>query len=148
MAGCGAAGVGVLDDDDGGIVEFLREFPAGVEIDEVVVAEFFALELGGSGDAEAGAVSVESGALVGVFAVAERLGEGHIDAQGGREAPAVRLIAPPARWAEWARELRRSCRACWRWRSRRRRWWQRPAWQDASGFRGVRAPLLDFQFFG
>ena len=28
-----------------GLVEFLHQFPAGVEIDEVVEAEFFALQL-------------------------------------------------------------------------------------------------------
>ena len=85
VAGCGAAGVGVLDDDDGGLVELLREFPAGVEVDEVVVAELFALELRCAGDAEAGAVGVERGALVGILAVAEGLGERHIDAERGWE---------------------------------------------------------------
>jgi hypothetical protein len=44
-AGGRAAGVGVLDDDDGGLVELLGQLPAGVEIDEVVEAEFLALEL-------------------------------------------------------------------------------------------------------
>ena len=78
--GC-AARIGVLDDGDGGLLKLFGEGPAGVEIDEVVVAEFFALELGGPGDAEAGAVGVEGGALVGVFAVAEGHGEGQIDAQ-------------------------------------------------------------------
>ena len=68
--GC-AAGVGVLDDGDGGFGKFFGEGPAGVEIDEVVVAELFALELARIGDAEAGAVGVEGGALVRVFAVAQ-----------------------------------------------------------------------------
>ncbi len=77
--GC-AAGVGVLDDGDGGQVgvgglEFLGELPAGVEIDQVVEAQLFALELPGTGDAEAGAIGIEGGALVGVLAVAEGLGE-------------------------------------------------------------------------
>ena len=45
VAGGGSAGIGVLDDDDGGFVEFLRQLPAGVEIDEVVEAELFALQL-------------------------------------------------------------------------------------------------------
>ena len=80
-AGGGAAGVGVLDDDDGRLVEFLRELPAGVEIDEVVEAELLALKLSCAGDAQAGAVGVERGALVGVFAVAEGLGEWHVDAE-------------------------------------------------------------------
>ena len=52
-AGGDAAGVGVLDDGDGGLFEFLDEIPAGVEIDEVVVAELLALELMGRGDAAA-----------------------------------------------------------------------------------------------
>jgi hypothetical protein len=55
----------VLDDDYGRLVELLGQFPAGVEIDEVVEAQFLALKLGCAGDAEAGAVGVEGGALVG-----------------------------------------------------------------------------------
>ena len=70
----------MLDDDDGGLRKLLGQLPAGVEIDEVVEAEFLALELGCAGDAEAGAIRVKSGALVGVFAVAEGLGEGEVDA--------------------------------------------------------------------
>ena len=66
-------------------VEFADQLPAGVEIDDVVVAEFFALKLLGGGDAFAAAVGVEGGALVGVFAVAEGLGEGVDDADGGRQ---------------------------------------------------------------
>ena len=73
-AGGGAAGVGVLDDDDGRLVKFLREFPAGVEVDEVVEAELFALKLRCTGDAEAGTVGVERGTLVGVFAIARATG--------------------------------------------------------------------------
>ncbi len=69
-----------------GLVEFLRELPAGVEVDEVVVAELLALELLGAGDAGAGSVGVEGGALVGVFAVAQRHGERIGDAEGGGEA--------------------------------------------------------------
>ncbi len=42
--GC-STGIGVLDDDDRGLVELLRKFPAGVEIDEIVEAEFLALQL-------------------------------------------------------------------------------------------------------
>ena len=112
-----------------GIVELLGEFPAGVEIDEVVVAEFFALELGGSGDAEAGAVGVEGGALVGVFAIAERLREWMLmrRVDGRLRAAIARLDG-----LGWLWGVRRSCRACWRSRRRRRRWWRRPAWRDAS----------------
>ena len=67
---------------DGGLVELLRQFPAGVEVDEVVEAEFLALELRCAGDAEAGAVAVESGALVRIFAIAQGLGQREVDAQG------------------------------------------------------------------
>jgi hypothetical protein len=42
----------VLDDDDGGLVELLRQLPAGVQIDEVVEAELLALELVSAGDAQ------------------------------------------------------------------------------------------------
>jgi hypothetical protein len=71
----------VLDDDDRGLVELLRQLPAGVQIDEVVEAEFLALELPCAGDAQAGAVGVERGALVGIFAVAQRLRQRQVDAQ-------------------------------------------------------------------
>ena len=127
--GC-AAGVGVLDDDDRGLVELLRQFPAGVEIDEVVEAEFLALQLRRAGDAKARAVRVEGRALMRVFAVAQRLGERQVDAQGGGQ-----VIGVWAQAASAGTELARSGRACWRWPCRRRRWWQRPAGQAASGFR-------------
>ncbi len=74
-AGGRAAGIGVLDDGDHGLVEFLAERPAGVEVDEVVVAEFLALKLRGGGNSGAGAVDIEGGALMGVLPVAERLRE-------------------------------------------------------------------------
>ena len=85
-------------------MELLRQLPAGVQIDEVVEAEFLALELGGAGDAQARAVGVKRGALVGIFAVAQRLGEREVDAQGCRE-----CCRCPARPGTRARELRR----CW-----------------------------------
>ncbi len=78
----------MLDDGDGGVglgVELADQLPAGVEVDDVVVAEFFALKLLGGGDALAAAVDVEGGLLVGVFAVAEGLGEGVDDADGWRQ---------------------------------------------------------------
>ena len=94
-AGGGAAGVGVLDDDDGAAcVELADQLPAGVEVDEVVVAEFFALELVGGGDALAAAVGVEGGALVGVFAVAEGLGERVDDAEGLGELRRAKMAGP------------------------------------------------------
>jgi hypothetical protein len=68
----------VLDDDDGGLVELLRQLPAGVQIDEVVEAEFLALQLASAGDAQAGAVGIERGALVGVFAVAQDCASGKL----------------------------------------------------------------------
>jgi hypothetical protein len=67
---------------DLGCVELGGERPAGVEIDEVVVAELLALQLVGVGDAEWCAVGVERGGLVGVFAVAERVLERGDDAEG------------------------------------------------------------------
>ena len=54
-----------------GCVKFLHQVPAGVEIDEVVVAEFLAVELRCAGNAAAAAIGVERGALVGIFAVAQ-----------------------------------------------------------------------------
>ena len=46
-----AAGVGVFDDGGGGEIELVDELPGGVEIDQVVVGELFAVELFGAGDA-------------------------------------------------------------------------------------------------
>ena len=82
----------MLDDGDGRRRrELLHQLPAGVEIDQVVVAELFALQLCGAGNAEAGAVGVERGALVGVFAVAQGMGQRIVDAKGGGEGVCVRL---------------------------------------------------------
>ena len=81
-AGGRAAGIGVLDDGHHGLIEFPGQLPAGVEIDEIVEAELLALQLCCAGDAEAGAVGIERGALVGIFAVAQGLGERKVDAEG------------------------------------------------------------------
>jgi hypothetical protein len=88
-AGGRAAGVGVLDDDDGGRVELGGQLPAGVQIDDVVEAEFLALQLARAGDAQARAVGVERGALVRVFAVAQRLRQRQVDAQCRRQAASI-----------------------------------------------------------
>jgi len=73
----------VLDDDDGGLVELADELPAGVKVNDVVVAEFFALKLLGCGDALSAAVDVESGLLVRVFTITKGVGEGIDDANDG-----------------------------------------------------------------
>ena len=85
LPGRGAAGIGVLDDRDDGLVEFLGEIPRGLQVDDVVVGKFLALELVGIGHADAGAVGVHGGFLVRIFAVAqvESFVEG--EAQGLRE---------------------------------------------------------------
>ncbi len=75
----------MLDDGDHGFVELLGKFPTGIEIDEVVEAELLALKLGCTGNAEARAIGIEGGALMGIFAVAQRLSEGKIDPQRGGE---------------------------------------------------------------
>ena len=85
ISSSGTAGIRVFDDDDGRGVELLREFPAGIEVDEVVVAEFLALQLAGTCDAKAGGVGVERGTLMRVFAVTEGLREGHVDTKRVRE---------------------------------------------------------------
>ena len=50
-----AARIGVLDDGDGGAVELVDQLPGGVEIHQVVVGEFLALQLFGAGDPGPGA---------------------------------------------------------------------------------------------
>ena len=65
----------MLDDDGGGLGEFLDEFEGAVQVDKVVITEFLAVQLlggGGAGLIDLG-FSVEGGRLVGVLAVAERL---------------------------------------------------------------------------
>ena len=79
--GC-AARVGVLDDGDHRLVELLRKLPTGFEIHEIVEAKFFALELVCAGDTHAGAVGIERGALVGILAIAQCLGEREVDTEG------------------------------------------------------------------
>ncbi len=61
----------------GGLFKFLNQLPAGVEIDQVVVAELLAVQLAGPGDAGSGTVGVERGALMRIFAVAQRHGLRH-----------------------------------------------------------------------
>ena len=73
-----AARVGVLQDADRRTLELADEVGRGGDIEDVVIAEFLALELF-EGLVER---AVERGLLVRVFAVAEALGDG----QGGREA--------------------------------------------------------------
>src|SRR5436305_114012 len=49
-AGGGSGWIGVLDDGAERLIEFLGEVPCGLEVDDVVVGEFFALELAGVRD--------------------------------------------------------------------------------------------------
>ena len=51
LAGADAAGVGVLDDGDGGLGELGDQRQRGVGVVEVVEGELLALELGGGGQA-------------------------------------------------------------------------------------------------
>src|SRR5579871_3632551 len=69
LAGGGAARIRMFDDGADGLVEswfveFLGEIPRGLQVDDVVVRKFFALELAGVGDSDAGAVGVHGGFLV------------------------------------------------------------------------------------
>ena len=69
-----AAGIGMLDDDDRGLVEFRHQLIGGVGIVQIVVAQLLALELAGGGDAGAAlARDVEGRALMGVLAIAQHL---------------------------------------------------------------------------
>ncbi len=78
--GADPAGVGVFEDGDGGVGEFLDEFCGGRDVEDVVVGKFFPVELLEEGVE----VSVQSGGLVGVLAVAKagRAGQGDIEGAG------------------------------------------------------------------
>ena len=76
--GADAAGVGVLEDGDGGLGEFLDELGGGGDIEDVVEGEFLAVEL----LEVLVEIAVEGGLLVGVFAVAEAGGDGEGDGEG------------------------------------------------------------------
>ena len=68
----------MLDDDASWRVETLDTFPRGIGVRQIVVAQFFALQLLGSHQRSGRGVevAVERGALVGVLAVAQVL---HLD---------------------------------------------------------------------
>ena len=70
-----AARIGVFHDHAGGRVEGFDGFPGGIGIGDVVVRQFFALELFVGGKAACGGVNiaVERSALVRIFAVAHVL---------------------------------------------------------------------------
>ena len=76
--GADPAGVGVFEDGDGGVGEFLDEFCGGRDVEDVVVGKFFPVELLEEGVE----VSVQSGGLVGVLAVAKACGAGQGDVEG------------------------------------------------------------------
>jgi hypothetical protein len=80
-----AAGVGVLQDADRGALELADEVGRGGDIEDVVIAEFLALQLV-EGLVER---AVEGGLLVRVLAVAEALGDGQRGGEAGRQAEDV-----------------------------------------------------------
>src|SRR5690606_8407343 len=70
-----AAGVGVLDDDAGAVGQGAHALPGGVGVGDVVVGQFFALQLAHAAQQARlhGLVDIESRGLVGVFSVAQGL---------------------------------------------------------------------------
>src|SRR5580704_6197611 len=82
----GAARIVVLDDDGGGPFEFGDEATGGFEVNIVVVGEFLALKLlrGGESRCRMARGNIESGSLVGIFAVAQFLfaAKGDVNAFG------------------------------------------------------------------
>ena len=70
-----AARIGVFHDHTGGRVKGFDGFPCGIGIGDVVVGQFFALQLFVGGKAACGGVNiaVECGALVRIFTVAHIL---------------------------------------------------------------------------
>ena len=89
-----AAGVGVLDDHAGRLVELLHAFQCGVGVGEVVVAELLALEEPGGGDDahRRAALDVERTALVRVLAVAQLAGEVELQVQRARPLRGLRFV--------------------------------------------------------
>ena len=69
-----AARVGVFDDGAGRFVEFLRQVPGALQVDDIVVGKFFALNLLGIGHAETRTIGVHRRLLVRVLAVAQVAG--------------------------------------------------------------------------
>src|ERR1035441_3010474 len=65
-------------------LEFVDQLPGGVEVHQVVVAEFLAVELRGAGDSLAGP-PVERRGLMGILAVAEVHQLGRADGEGARQ---------------------------------------------------------------
>ena len=65
----------MLDDGDGGLLEFLHQRPGGVEIDEIVVGKLLALKLFRAGEARHRLTgrNIERCGLMRIFAVAHRL---------------------------------------------------------------------------
>ncbi len=66
-----AAGIGVLDDGADNLVELLRQVPRRLQIDDIVVAELFALELLAIRYSLTRAVGIERGLLMRILAVAQ-----------------------------------------------------------------------------
>ncbi len=65
--------------------KLLGEVPGGLQVDDVVVGKFLALELAGIGNAFARAVGIHGGLLVRVFAVAQVEGFVERETEIGRE---------------------------------------------------------------
>ena len=81
------AGVGMLDDDAGRpFAELFDAFEGGIGVADIVVRELFALQLTGRGDAGLShfLLDIKGAALVGIFAVAQRLRLGKLQGQGRR----------------------------------------------------------------
>ena len=70
-AAADAAGVGMLDDDDGGFVVLADSLERGVGIEEVVVGELFALHEPGAAEGGCRGGAKEGGGLVRILAVTE-----------------------------------------------------------------------------
>jgi hypothetical protein len=78
----------MLDDDAGGsLVELLHALQGGIRVGDIVVGEFFALDLGGRGDTCLPRVipDVEGGGLVRVLPVTHPLLLVHLDVEGARQ---------------------------------------------------------------
>ncbi len=85
-----SARIGVLDDGADRLLEFLCEVPRGLQVHDVVVGKFLALDLAAVRHARAGAIGIHGCFLMGILAVAQVHDLVKRQTQGGGESGGLR----------------------------------------------------------